>query len=85
MPIGALFSALGHEGLIQLENRFEWQGKPMIREGENTFQVVLIEEDSLAEELGMEPGDQLVSLGDYAINSTEDLKEALFGLRKNLY
>ncbi len=78
LPIGALFSALGHEGLIQLENRWEWQGEPMIREGQKAFQVVLIEEESLAEELGMEPGDQLVSLGDYEINSTEDLKKALF-------
>ena len=50
----------------------------MIREGQKAFQVVLIEEESLAEELGMEPGDQLVSLGDYEINSTEDLKKALF-------
>lgn len=74
----ALFSALGHEGLIRLEAWREWRGKPILRARFDEFFVLMVAPDSLAERMGIEPGDQITRLSGYEIHSSTELKEAMF-------
>lgn len=74
----ALFSALGHEGLIRWSAKKEWDGTPILPGNFNDFRVLMVEEYSLADEMGVESGDQLLRLSGFEIKDPATLKEALF-------
>lgn len=78
LVIGALFAAGGHEGLIWIQNRKEWEGQPILRANFDHLSVLIVEDGSIAEELGILPGDRLLELSGYLLKEPEDLKKALF-------
>lgn len=78
LVLGALFSSGGHEGLIRIQNRREWNGQPILRANFDHLSVLIVEEGSIAENLGIVSGDQLLELSGYPLNHPDELKEALF-------
>jgi len=73
----ALASPLGHELLIQMDNRREMEGKP--RYVPPDFGVMILDtvEDSPARKAGLQPGDIVFRLSDRMIGTSSDLGLAL--------
>lgn len=75
--IGALFSPLGHEGLIQWNRRREKQGTPLYRCPERGVMVLAAIPGSPAAKMGMGPGTVLLTVNGMEIRAAQDLAEVL--------
>jgi hypothetical protein len=73
----ALVSPLGHELLIQLDNRREMQGEPRFVPPARGVMVLTALEDSPAHSLGLRPGDIVLELGGMKIDSGYELARAI--------
>ncbi|MCX7781196.1 MAG: PDZ domain-containing protein [Negativicutes bacterium] len=73
----ALLSPLGHEYLIQRDNRYETGGKPRFVPPPQGVMVLDTVPDSPARALGLKPGDILLSLDGIPLNSGWDLAHAI--------
>ncbi len=75
--VAALVSPLGHELLIQLDNRREMRGKPRYVPPEHGAMILETVPGSLARRLGLKPGDILTALAGMPVNNGNDLAMAL--------
>lgn len=75
--IAAMASPLGHELLIQYDNRREMRGKPKYVPPEYGVMVLDTVYASPARIIGLRPGDIVIGLGGYSVNSGNQLAEAI--------
>lgn len=75
--VAALLAPLGHELLIQWDNRRELKGKPRYVPPETGLMILDTLPGSPARLGGMERGDIVLSLGDYPVNSRQELAYAI--------
>jgi hypothetical protein len=75
--IAALASPLGHELLIQYDNRREMAGIPRYVPPERGLMVLDTVPDTPARKLGLQPGDILLSMSGMPLNSGYDLAAAV--------
>lgn len=75
--IAALLSPLGHELLIQLDNRRELGGQPIFVPAEYGVKVLDTIPNSPARKLNLKPGDILISLAGMPINNGYDFAQAI--------
>jgi hypothetical protein len=75
--IAALASPLGHELLIQWDNRREMAGIPRYVPPERGLMVLDTVPDTPARKLGLQPGDILISMSGMPLNSGYDLAAAV--------
>ncbi len=76
--VAALLSPLGHEFLIQMDNRRELGGKPYFVRPPRGVMVLETIQGSLAQRAGMRSGDILLSIEEHPVNSNIDLGTALY-------
>ncbi|MBP1765436.1 MAG: minJ [Firmicutes bacterium] len=76
--VAALLSPLGHEFLIQMDNRREMGGQPVFVPPPRGLMVLDTVHDGLAQRAGVRSGDVLLRLGEYPINTKMDLGAALY-------
>lgn len=79
----ALLSPLGHEFLIQLDNRRELRGKPLFVPAADGLTVLDTVPDSPARHAGLAPGDVLVSLYGMPTATDYELAEAIYYVPRN--
>lgn len=75
--IAALASPLGHEFLIQLDNKQETEGKPLFVPPDKGVMVLDTVMDTPARKLGLQPGDIIYSLAGMPVNCGSDLASAI--------
>lgn len=75
--IAALVCPLGHELLIQLDNKEETEGAPLFVPPEKGVMVLDTVTDTPARKLGLQPGDIIYSLAGMPINCGSDLAGAI--------
>lgn len=73
----ALLSPLGHEYLIQRDNKQETQGIPRFVPPEQGVMVLDTVPDSPARKVGLRPGDIILKLGGMAVNGSYELANAI--------
>lgn len=73
----ALLSPLGHELLIQIDNRREMRGQPRFVPPERGVMVLDTVPSTPARKAGLRPGDIIIFLGDLAVNSGFELARAI--------
>lgn len=74
----ALLSPLGHEFLIQMDNRREMGGKPFFVPPAQGVMVLETVHNSAAQRAGVRSGDILLSIEEHPVNSNYDLGTALY-------
>jgi hypothetical protein len=75
--LAALVSPLGHELLIQLDNRRELGGPPMFVPPPRGVMILDTAADTPAQRIGLRPGDVLLELANMSVNSGYDLARAI--------
>lgn len=73
----ALLCPLGHELLIQLDNRRETEGEPRYVPTDHGLMILDTVLDTPARKLGLKPGDILLSLDGRSVNCGADLETAI--------
>lgn len=73
----ALLSPLGHEFLIQRDNRHETEGTPRFVPPPAGIMVLDTVPDSPARKLGLRPGDILLKLGGLPVSNSQELASAI--------
>lgn len=73
----ALASPLGHELLIQLDNRREMRGEPRFVPPPSGVMVLEALDDSPAKAVGLRPGDILLELGGMKVDNGHELARAI--------
>lgn len=81
----ALASPLGHEFLIQRDNRLEMEGKPLFVRPEIGVMVLDTVYDTPARQAHLQPGDIITRLNQVAIRWPHDLELALAGIPKECW
>ena len=76
--VAALLSPLGHEFLIQMDNRREMGGKPFFVPPDHGVMVLETVYNSLAQRVGIRSGDILLSIEEHPVNTNQDLGTALY-------
>ncbi|MBP2640581.1 MAG: minJ [Firmicutes bacterium] len=74
----ALLSPLGHEFLIQMDNRREMGGKPFFVPPAQGVMVLETVHNSVAQRAGVRSGDILLSIEEHPVNTNLDLGTALY-------
>lgn len=75
--VAALVCPLGHELLIQLDNKQETEGKPLFLPPDKGVMVLDTVLDTPARKIGLQPGDIIYSLGGMLVNCGSDLAAAI--------
>jgi len=76
--VAALLSPLGHEFLIQMDNRREMGGKPFFVPPAQGVMVLETVHNSVAQRAGVRSGDILLSIEEHPVNTNLDLGAALY-------
>lgn len=76
--IAALFSPIAHELIIKSGKRKEQQGKPIFTPVKNGLRVLDIMPKTLAQKIGLESGDIILSINGFQVNTKKDINEALY-------
>lgn len=72
--IAALFAPIAHESIILFQQKKQKEGRSIFEAEENTIKVLYVEENSVAEKMGIRPGDMLISINGIFIQSESDLE-----------
>ncbi|WP_271628562.1 PDZ domain-containing protein [Caldicellulosiruptor sp. DIB 104C] len=72
--IAALFAPIAHESIILFQQKKQKEGKSIFEVEENTIKVLYVEENSVAEKMGIRPGDTLISINGILIQSENELE-----------
>lgn len=75
--IAALFGPLAHEGLIQIGRAKEKRGKPKFECPEFGVKILDVMPNEIAEKIGLEPGDIIISINGNQVNSKDEIQYIL--------
>ncbi len=73
----ALFAFIGHEWMIWLGHRRDWNQPPLFVQSGEGLHVLGIVPGSPAEKMEIEPGDTIIKVNDMTVNRKEDLYPAI--------
>jgi len=73
----ALFAALGHEWIIKLGQKVEFNNDPIYAPVERGVKILDLSPASPLAIIGLESGDVILNLNDYPVNNKEQLKYAV--------
>ncbi len=73
----AVFAPLAHEMLIIYGGKEETEGEPCFAAGETGVKVLYVKKDSIAEDMGIKPGDTILRINGISIYSETQLAEFL--------
>lgn len=80
MPVlwaAAIFSFLGHDGMIWFSRWREWLSAPLFVNGDKGVRILAVIPGSAAEKMKIEPGDVIVKINGVPIASKEDIYPAI--------
>lgn len=77
MLFAALFAFIGHEWMIWLSHRRDWNQPPLFVQTGEGLRVLGILPGSPAEKMEIEPGDTIVKVNDVTVNRKEELYPAI--------
>ncbi|BCS80774.1 PDZ domain-containing protein [Anaerocellum diazotrophicum] len=72
--VAALFAPIAHESIILFQQKKQKEGKSIFEAEENTIKVLYVEENSVAEKMGIKLGDTLISINGVLIQSENELE-----------
>ncbi|PRR84283.1 PDZ domain-containing protein [Clostridium vincentii] len=83
-----IFAPLAHEGMLLIQRKIEEKRSPLFSSGEDGLAILEVVPYSKAYEIGLRPGDKIVSVNDKQINQEADiyiiLKESLNNLNMKI-
>jgi len=68
-----LFAPLAHEAMLFIQRKIEEKRSPLFSSGEDGLAILEVVPYSKAYEIGLRPGDKIVSVNDKLINTEEDI------------
>ncbi|HEY5525310.1 MAG TPA: PDZ domain-containing protein, partial [Clostridium sp.] len=68
-----IFAPLAHEGMLLIQRKIEEKRSPLFASGEDGLAILEVVPYSKAYEIGLRPGDKIVSVNDKLINTEEDI------------
>ncbi|MBO8173186.1 MAG: PDZ domain-containing protein [Bacillaceae bacterium] len=77
IPVAALFSFIGHDLVIWVINRRDWERPPLFVQEKDGVRVLAVVPGSPAAEMGIEPGDVIQKINGVRVNEKEDLYPAI--------
>lgn len=78
MWVAALIAPIGHEALIVLGNAIEFSRDPIYSQGGRGLKILDIMPGSLADQMGLSPGDIILHVNEIPVNSKEDLTTSVY-------
>ncbi|HHV61475.1 MAG TPA: PDZ domain-containing protein [Firmicutes bacterium] len=83
--LAALFSPIGHEAVINIGRRMEFQGDPLFVKPEKGLKILDVVPGSAADRVGLRTGDIILSVNGEETNSKSDLMRILQSEPPHLY
>ncbi len=76
--LAALISPIGHEAVVVLGNNREFSDPPLYSQRDRGIKVLDVLSNSVGEQMGLQPGDIILSVNNISVSSRQDLMANLY-------